>query len=317
MILVTGGAGFIGSNYLYKLHKLDPAQQIVCVDSLTYAANVNYIQPLIDCGFVRLETVDITNRYQLQFVFDTVRPDYVVHFAAETHVDNSIRDLNPFVSTNIVGTINLLAAALTVPRFKKFVHVSTDEVYGSLGPDDASFTETSATETNSPYSASKAASDNFVRAFFKTYGLPAVITNCSNNYGPNQHKEKFIPTVITNALARKPVPVYGTGSNIRDWLYVEDHCDAINLILEHGVPGERYNIGGGAEIANIDLVHRLLALLDRSTDLISFVEDRPGHDLRYSIDCSKISSLGYHPTHTFEQGLEKTIAWYKNNDSHS
>lgn len=317
MILVTGGAGFIGSNFLYKLYEQDPAHQVVCVDSLTYAANVNYIRPLINRGFVRLETVDITRKDQLQFVFDTVRPDYVVHFAAETHVDRSIHNLNPFVKTNIQGTINLLELSLTVPRFKKFVHVSTDEVYGSLDFDAPSSAETSAIETNSPYSASKAASDNFVRAFYKTHGLPAVITNCSNNYGPNQHREKFIPTVITNALANQSIPVYGAGSNVRDWLYVEDHCNALNLVLEQGVPGERYNIGGGQEVANIDLARKLLQLLSKPEDLLSFVTDRPGHDLRYSIDCAKIAKLGYCPQYTLEQGLEKTIEWYKTNDSHS
>ena len=315
MILVTGGAGFIGSNYLYKLYELDPSQRVLCVDSLTYASNYDYIKPLIDNGFVQLEVKNITSEIYVDYIFKIFKPEYVVHFAAESHVDNSIKDLNPFVNTNILGTINLLKGSLTVPNFKKFVHVSTDEVFGSLELDDEhSFVETSPIETNSPYSASKAASDNFVRAFYKTYGLPAVITNCSNNYGPNQHKEKFIPTVLNSIFQGKNIPVYGTGENVRDWLYVEDHCNALNLVLEKGVPGERYNIGGGEEISNIELVKKLLSLLGKDSGQIEFVKDRPGHDLRYSIDCTKIiNELGYAPAHTLDQGLEKTIEWYKNN----
>lgn len=315
MILVTGGAGFIGANYLYKLYEQDPTQKVICVDALTYASNFNYIKPLIDKGFVQLEVKDISLDIYVDYLFKIFKPEYVVHFAAETHVDNSIKDFKPFVTSNIVGTINLLNAALSVPNFKKFVHVSTDEVFGSLDLDsEQSFRETSPIETNSPYSASKAASDNFVRAFYRTYGLPTVITNCSNNYGPNQHREKFIPTILNNALEDKPIPVYGNGLNVRDWLYVEDHCDALNLVLEKGVPGERYNIGGGVEVNNITLAEKILSLLGKDHSLIEFVTDRPGHDLRYSIDCTKIvNNLGYSARHTLEQGLEKTIEWYKNN----
>lgn len=315
MILVTGGAGFIGANYLYKLYEQDPTQKVICVDALTYASNFNYIKPLIDKGFVHLEVKDISLDIYVDYLFKIFKPEYVVHFAAETHVDNSIKDFKPFVTSNIVGTINLLNAALSVPNFKKFVHVSTDEVFGSLDLDsEQSFRETSPIETNSPYSASKAASDNFVRAFYRTYGLPTVITNCSNNYGPNQHREKFIPTILNNALEDKPIPVYGNGLNVRDWLYVEDHCDALNLVLEKGVPGERYNIGGGVEVNNITLAKKILSLLGKDYSLIEFVTDRPGHDLRYSIDCTKIvNNLGYSARHTLEQGLEKTIEWYKNN----
>ncbi len=315
MILVTGGAGFIGSNYLYKLYELDPSQKVVCIDSLTYASNFLYIKPLIDKGFVHLEVKDITSEIYVDYIFNIFKPEYVVHFAAESHVDNSIKDLNPFVNTNILGTINLLKGALTVPNFKKFVHVSTDEVFGSLDLDDqTSFVETSPIQTNSPYSASKAASDNFVRAFYKTYGLPAVITNCSNNYGPNQHKEKFIPTILNSIFQGNHIPVYGTGKNVRDWLYVEDHCDALNLVLEKGLVGDRYNIGGGEEISNIKLAKKILNLLGKDDSWIDFVEDRPGHDLRYSIDCTKITNdLGYSPRYSLDQGLEKTIEWYKKN----
>lgn len=315
MILVTGGAGFIGGNYLYSLYNLDPSQKIICVDNLTYAANFEYIRPLVDKGFVEFIKQDITDNYSIAYIFSKYQPQYVVHFAAESHVDNSIKDLTPFVNTNIIGTINLLKAAGTVSQFKKFVHVSTDEVYGSLSLDDPnSFTEKSPIETNSPYSASKASSDNFVRAFYKTYNLPAVITNCSNNYGPNQHKEKFIPTILHSVFSNKKIPVYGRGENVRDWLFVQDHCDALNLILNKGVPGEKYNIGGGTEVTNLSLVKKILSVLDKDESLIQFVTDRPGHDLRYSIDCTKLTdSLGYHPKYNLELGLEKTIQWYKNN----
>jgi dTDP-glucose 4,6-dehydratase len=315
MILVTGGAGFIGGNYLYKLYEQDPSQKVLCVDNLTYASNYNYIKPLIDKGFVQLEVRDISSEVYTDYIFKAFNPEYVVHFAAESHVDNSINDFNPFIKTNIIGTANLLKSALAVPSLKKFVHVSTDEVYGSLALDDLrSFTETSPIETNSPYSASKAASDNFVRAFYKTYGLPAVITNCSNNYGPNQHREKFIPTILNSIFNEKNIPVYGNGENVRDWLYVEDHCDALNLVLEKGVPGEKYNIGGGEEISNLDLVKKILSKLGKDEMYIDFVKDRPGHDLRYSIDCSKITTeLGYKAKYTLDQGLSKTIEWYQKN----
>lgn len=315
MILVTGGAGFIGSNYIYALYNLDPTNKIICVDNLTYASNYSFIKPLIDKNVIIFEQQDITKADAVNLIFNKYKPQQVVHFAAESHVDNSIKDLTPFVNTNIIGTINLLKASLGIPNFKKFVHVSTDEVYGSLSLDDPnSFTEKSPIETNSPYSASKAASDNFVRAFYKTYGLPAVITNCSNNYGPNQHKEKFIPTILNSIFQNKKIPVYGRGENIRDWLYVKDHCNALNIILDKGIPGEKYNIGGGTEVTNLTLVKKILSMLDKDESFIEFVTDRPGHDLRYSIDCTKLTnSLGYKPKYNLEQGLEKTISWYKNN----
>lgn len=314
MILVTGGAGFIGANYLYKLYQQDPTQKIVCLDALTYASNYNYIKPLVDLGFVVFEEHDIRLPSLIEWAYNKYDPEYIVHFAAESHVDNSIDDYYPFITTNIVGTAALLNAARKLKHLKKFVHVSTDEVYGSLSLDDEQgFLETDPYETNSPYSASKAASDCFARAFYKTYDVPVVITNCSNNYGPNQHSEKLIPTIIRNANNNRPVPIYGTGVNVRDWLYVEDHCDAINMVLEKGRPGERYNIGGGVEMNNVDLAKMILTQLGKSHNLIEYVKDRAGHDLRYSIDCTKIErELGYKPRYTLEQGLEKTIEWYSN-----
>jgi len=313
MILVTGGAGFIGSNYLHRLCDQGYAGNIVCVDSLTYASNYRYIHPLVEGNSIKFEMKDITSKSDMYDIFNKYKPDAVVHFAAESHVDNSIKNYKPFIQTNILGTINLLELSLDLPNLKKFVHVSTDEVYGSLGLDeDRSFTELSHYETNSPYSASKAASDCFVRAFYKTYGLPAVITNCSNNYGPNQNREKFIPTILSNAFSNKKIPVYGTGENVRDWLFVQDHCDAINLVLEKGVPGEKYNIGGGEELSNIAIVKMLLDMLHKPHSLIDFVKDRAGHDLRYSINCNKIKDqLGYTPKFNLQSGLEKTIRWYK------
>jgi dTDP-glucose 4,6-dehydratase len=313
MILVTGGAGFIGSNYLHYLQHHWSDTPIVCLDVLTYAANYQHIKDLIDKKRIHFEFGDIANEEVVTRVFKKYNPNYIVHFAAESHVDNSIKNYRPFINSNILGTINLLQKSLDLLQIKKFVHISTDEVYGSLGLDESrSFTELSHYETNSPYSASKAASDCFVRAFYSTYGLPTVITNCSNNYGPNQNSEKFIPTIIKNAVKNKPVPIYGNGMNIRDWLYVSDHCQAIQLVLEKGMPGERYNIGGGTEITNLDLAKIILAKLNCSEDLISFVKDRPGHDLRYSIDDTKIrTTLGYQPRYSLDRGLDITIDYYQ------
>lgn len=312
MILVTGGAGFIGSNYLYYLFEQDPTERVVCVDILTYASNYNYIKPLVDSGFVIFEQQDITLPSIVEWLFHRYQPTQIVHFAAESHVDNSIKDFMPFVTTNIIGTINLLEAARKLPKLEKFVHISTDEVYGSLSlEDEQGFLETDAYQTNSPYSASKAASDCFARAFYKTFDVPVVITNCSNNYGPNQHTEKLIPTIIRKASNNEPIPVYGTGENVRDWLFVQDHCRAIELVRTNGRVGEKYNIGGGVEMSNIDLVKQILDMMGKSQDLITFVADRAGHDLRYSIDCSKIQQeLGYVPQTTLHEGLVKTIEWY-------
>lgn len=308
MILVTGGAGFIGSNYI--INNLD--KDIVCVDKLTYASNFDYIRSVHINKQIEFYAGDIKNKPCLEWIKQKYEITHIINFAAETHVDNSIENYEEFINTNILGTINLMQWALDLPNLEKFIHISTDEVYGSLDLDeDRSFTETSHYETNSPYSASKAASDCFVRAFYKTYGLPAIVTNCSNNYGPNQHSEKFIPTIIRSIKENKKIPVYGDGLNIRDWLYVGDHCNAINLVLEKGVIGEKYNIGGGEEVANIDLVKMILSACNKDENMIEYVKDRAGHDRRYSIDCSKIEhELGYKPQYTLEQGLEKTIGWY-------
>ncbi|CAB4133356.1 RfbB dTDP-D-glucose 4,6-dehydratase [uncultured Caudovirales phage] len=311
MIIVTGGAGFIGGNYLRSLKKMGH-KKVVCVDKLTYASNYEYIKDLVDEGFVEFRKKDITNYYDVEDVFMEFDPTYIVHFAAESHVDNSINNYIPFVHTNIMGTLNLLEQCRKLKNLKKFIHVSTDEVYGSLELDeDRSFNEKSHYETNSPYSASKAASDCFARAFYKTYGVPVIITNCSNNYGPNQHDEKLIPTIIRKALADEKIPVYGDGMNVRDWLYVDDHCNGINLVLKYGKVGEKYNIGGGQELPNIELVRILLKKLGKPESLIKFVKDRAGHDRKYSIDCSKIQKeLGYKPNYTLDEALDLTIDYY-------
>jgi dTDP-glucose 4,6-dehydratase len=312
MILVTGGAGFIGGNYLWSLFKLG-YDSVICVDKLTYASNLQYINPLIERGFVKLEPYDISDEELMKQVFKKYKPEYVVNFAAESHVDNSINSIQPFIDTNIIGTVNLLQCARNLSNLKKFIHISTDEVYGSLELDSKdSFNENTPYDPKNPYSATKAASDHLVNAFQNTYGLPTIITNCSNNYGPNQHKEKFIPTIINKALRNEKIPVYGDGLNVRDWLYVDDHCKGINLVLEKGIIGEKYNIGGGTELPNISVVRIILDMLNKSHDLIEFVKDRPGHDRRYSIDCSKIEKeLGYEPIFSFEDGLEKTIKGIK------
>jgi dTDP-glucose 4,6-dehydratase len=309
MIIVTGGAGFIGGNFLWYLYKNKITDRVVCIDNLTYASNIEYIQPLIDDGFVSFKETDIVDKKEIQNIFKGYNPTQIINFAAESHVDNSINDCMPFVKTNIVGTINLLQCSIDCKDLEKFIHVSTDEVYGALDLDDVfGFTEETIYRPNNPYSASKASSDHFVRAFHKTYGLPTVITNCSNNYGPNQNKEKFIPTIITKALKNEKIPVYGDGLYVRDWLYVEDHCFGIHRVMEDGIIGDKYNIGGGTELPNIEIVTTILEKLEKPKSLIEYVKDRPGHDRRYSIDCSKIErELGYKPRYTMEQGLELTI----------
>jgi dTDP-glucose 4,6-dehydratase len=314
MKLITGGAGFIGGNYLHYLYKKDPTDRVICVDSLTYASNYSYIKPLIDCGFVVFEQCNIADEYAISEVFKKYNPDQIVNFAAESHVDNSIFDFQPFVTTNILGTINLLQCARKNLKLKKFVHISTDEVFGSLELNDTnSFKETTAYKPNSPYSASKASSDHFVNVFRTTYELPTVITNCSNNYGPSQNKEKLIPKIIHNAINDINIPLYGDGLNIRDWLYVEDHCLGIDLVLQNGKIGESYNIGGGVELSNIDLIKMILKLLNKPESLIEYVDDRLGHDRKYSINCDKIQNeLGYFPRYTLEQGITMTLEWNKN-----
>ena len=325
-ILVTGGAGFIGSCYV-RAERRAGRFRVVNLDKLTYSGNLDNLDVLRGDPDHHFVHGDIGDRDLIRGLLAAHRPAAVVNFAAESHVDRSIHDPQPFIRTNVDATCALLAEVTAwlrdLPETERvafrFLHISTDEVYGSLHPDDPPFTERTAYAPNSPYSASKAASDHFVRAFHHTYGLPALITNCSNNYGPFQFPEKLIPLMILNALERKPLPVYGKGENIRDWLHVEDHCAAVSLVLEKGVPGETYAIGGRAERKNIDIVHAICAALDAEAPhpagpyaaLIQFVTDRPGHDLRYAIDCGRIErELGWKQNHTFEQGLLDTVRWY-------
>ena len=307
MIFVTGAAGFIGSNFIHHLKQQD-YNNIVILDKLTYAGSTDNLNP----HTLPIEIVDIADKKQLERVFQKYRPQFIFHFAAESHVDNSIEDATPFVDTNVTGTLNLLELSVMY-KVEKFHHISTDEVYGALGYDDPPFTEETPYNPQNPYSASKAASDHFVTAFGNTYGLPILLTNCSNNYGPRQNKEKLIPKTINNILEGKKIPVYAQGQNIRDWIYVEDHCQAILEVFNKGKVGEKYNIGGECEVANIDLVKTIIRLMGVSEDLIEFVDDRPGHDLRYAIDNAKIvETINWHPKHTLEEGLLKTIDWYKN-----
>ena len=307
MIFITGAAGFIGSNFVHYL-KSQGYDDIVVLDKLTYAASTDNLNP----HTFPIEIVDIADKKPLQRIFQKYRPRFVFHFAAESHVDNSIEDATPFVETNVTGTLNLLELSVMY-KVEKFHHISTDEVYGALEYDDPPFTEETPYNPQNPYSASKAASDHFVTAFGNTYGLPVVITNCSNNYGPRQNKEKLIPKTINNILEGKKIPVYAQGQNVRDWIYVEDHCKAILEVWYGGGVGHKYNIGGECEVKNIDLVKTIIRLMGASEDLIEFVDDRPGHDLRYAIDNAKIiQTLNWHPSHTLEEGLLKTINWYKN-----
>ena len=326
MLLVTGGAGFIGANFVLSTIAAT-GEAIVNLDKLTYAGDLKNLAALSGDARHVFVKGDIADRALVRRLLAEHRPRALVHFAAESHVDRSIDGPADFIQTNIVGTFSLLEEARAwwgaLPGGDKegfrFLHVSTDEVYGSLGPAAPAFSETNAYAPNSPYAASKAASDHLVRAYHHTYGLPVLTTNCSNNYGPRQYPEKLIPLMIANALAEKPLPVYGDGQNVRDWLYVLDHCEAVRLVLEQGRPGETYNIGGGGEKKNLDLVHTLCALLDearprrtgRYADLIAMVKDRPGHDRRYAIDASKIGrELGWRPKESFETGLRKTVDWY-------
>jgi dTDP-glucose 4,6-dehydratase len=320
-ILVTGGAGFIGSNFLNMFVPRHPEHSFVCFDKLTYAGNPLSLSDVEGAKNFRLEVADIAEADVVSRVFADFRPDVVVHFAAESHVDRSIHDPGEFVRTNVVGTLQLLNASRALWKggvTGRFHHVSTDEVYGSLR-DDGTFTEDSRYDPSSPYAASKASSDHLVRAFHRTYGLPVTITNCSNNYGPRQAPEKLIPLTILNALEGRDLPVYGTGKNCRDWLYVDDHCEAIWTVLERGQIGQTYNVGGNEERTNIDVVTTLCGLVAEQTGrpaadvlrLIRFVEDRPGHDWRYAIDASKLKrELGWEPTLRFSEGLARTLAWY-------
>ena len=307
MIFVTGAAGFIGSNFVHYL-KSNTYENIVILDKLTYAASTDNLNP----HTFPIEIIDIADKKKLERVFQKYRPRFIFHFAAESHVDNSIEDATPFVETNVTGTLNLLELSVMY-NVEKIHHISTDEVYGALGYDDPPFTEDTPYNPQNPYSASKAASDHFVTAFGNTYGLRILLTNCSNNYGPRQNKEKLIPKTINNILEGKKIPIYAQGQNIRDWIYVEDHCKAILEVWYGGGVGHKYNIGGECEVANIDLVKTIIRLMGASEDLIEFVDDRPGHDLRYAIDNAKIkNTVGFKPQHTLEEGLLKTIDWYKN-----
>ena len=311
-ILVTGGAGFIGSNFIFYLLAQHPDDRIVCLDKLTYAGNLSTLASVMDHPNFRFVKGDIVDRGLVFDLFREEKPDIAVNFAAESHVDRSIADPGVFLQTNILGTQTLLDACREF-GIARFHQVSTDEVYGDLPLDrpDLMFTEETPIHTSSPYSASKAAADLLVLAYHRTYGLPVSISRCSNNYGPYHFPEKLIPLMIINALHDKPLPVYGTGENVRDWLYVEDHCKAIDLILRKGRVGEVYNIGGHNEMRNIDIVRMIVKALGKSEALITFVADRKGHDQRYAIDPTKIhNELGWLPETGFEDGIGKTIAWY-------
>ncbi len=328
-ILVTGGAGFIGSNFIRYLLKDNSEFLVINLDALTYAGSQENLREVEDDSRYNFVKGHIADRELVLNLLRQHHIDTLVHFAAESHVDRSISNPGIFVETNVVGTQNLLDACRQVWLEEKFLpvdqvrfhHVSTDEVYGTLKPADPAFSETTAYSPNSPYAASKAASDHLVRAYFHTYGLPVTVTNCSNNYGPYQFPEKLIPLMIMNALEGKPLPVYGDGQQIRDWLYVEDHCEAIKLVIERGRVGETYNIGGQNQPPNIEIVHQLCALLDELSpsenlyqSLIKYVADRPGHDRRYAIDLTKINTeLGWEPRESVTTGLRKTVAWYLSN----
>jgi dTDP-glucose 4,6-dehydratase len=325
-IVITGGAGFIGSNFVHHWCENYPEDRVIVLDALTYAGNLNNLATLKDRKNFRFLQGDICDRALVDELFAGENIDTVAHFAAESHVDRSILGPGAFVQTNVVGTFTLLESfrqhwlSNHQPDNYRFLHVSTDEVYGSLGVDDPAFTETTPYAPNSPYSASKAGSDHLARAYFHTYGMPTIITNCSNNYGSYHFPEKLIPLMCINILLGKPLPVYGDGQNVRDWLYVRDHCQALDTVIHKGKAGETYNIGGNNEVKNIDLVRMLCDLMDElapdlpvnpAQNLITFVKDRPGHDRRYAIDASKIrTELGWQPQETVEGGLRKTIQWY-------
>jgi dTDP-glucose 4,6-dehydratase len=327
-VLVTGGCGFIGANFIRLLLTSQPEWQVINLDKLTYAGNLENLEDVADNPRYSFICDDICNQEQMDVLFREHAIDTVVHFAAESHVDRSITNPDAFIQTNVFGTFSLLEAARkawlisekkTVSQ-RRFLHVSTDEVYGSLG-ETGYFTEETAYDPRSPYSASKASSDHLVRSYYHTYGLPILITNCSNNYGPYQFPEKLIPLILNNALKGESLPVYGDGANIRDWLYVVDHCEAIVRVVEDGTVGQSYNIGGHNEKKNLEVVELLCTILDQKvgllpsgrprTELITFVKDRLGHDRRYAIDANKIADqLGWTPRYTFEQGIEKTVDWY-------
>ena len=316
-LLVTGGAGFIGSNFIFYMKKKHPDYNLLCVDKLTYAGNLATLAPVMEDPKFKFIRADIAGREAIYGIFEAERPDIVVNFAAESHVDRSIEDPAIFLKTNVMGTQVLLEASRKY-GISRYHQVSTDEVYGDLPLDrpDLFFTEQTPLHTSSPYSASKAAADLLCNAYHRTYGLPVTISRCSNNYGPYQFPEKLIPLMIANALADKPLPVYGQGLNVRDWLYVEDHCVAIDQILERGQVGQTYNVGGHNEMRNIDIVKLICRALGKPESLITYVTDRKGHDMRYAIDPTFIhEQLGWLPATKFSDGIQRTIEWYLNNRS--
>ncbi|PWN08064.1 dTDP-glucose 4,6-dehydratase [Rhodohalobacter mucosus] len=325
-LIVTGGAGFIGSNLILHIHDTYPDIEILNIDKLTYASDINFLSPLKNSRRYHFKKLDLTDRNRVKDVVKSWQPDGVFHLAAESHVDNSILGPEPFVLSNVVGTFNILEECRQLwfdevndNKVKRFLHVSTDEVYGTLD-DEGAFSEDTPYAPNSPYSATKAGSDMLVRSYYHTYGLNTVITNCSNNYGRHQHDEKLIPTVIRKALAHQPIPVYGKGDNVRDWLHVDDHCRALVTVFFEGAAGGHYNIGGENEWKNIELVRHICEILNREKgegpdgdykSLISFVTDRPGHDYRYSVDISKIKEeLNWAPSKNFDELLTQTVKWY-------
>ena len=316
-VLITGGAGFIGANFIFHMRNTHPDYDLVCVDKLTYAGNLETLAPVIEDPRFTFMKADIADRKAIYDIFEQEKPDVVVNFAAESHVDRSIENPSVFLETNVMGTQVLLDASRKY-GVKRYHQVSTDEVYGDLPLDrpDLFSTEQTPLHTSSPYSASKASADLLCNAYQRTYGMPITISRCSNNYGPYQFPEKLIPLMIANALADKPLPVYGEGINVRDWLYVEDHCRAIDLILEKGKVGQVYNIGGHNEMRNIDIVKKILAILGKPESLITYVTDRKGHDMRYAIDPTFIhNELGWLPETKFEDGIQKTVQWYLDNRS--
>ena len=314
-IIVTGGAGFIGGNFVHYMINKYPDYEIICLDKLTYAGNLETLEPVMDKKGFKFVKGDIADREFVYKLFEDEKPDIVVNFAAESHVDRSITDPGIFLQTNIIGT-GVLLDACRIYGIQRYHQVSTDEVYGDLPLDrpDLFFTETTPLHTSSPYSASKASADLLVLAYHRTFKIPVTISRCSNNYGPYHFPEKLIPLMIANCLNDKPLPVYGKGENVRDWLYVEDHCRAIDMIIHNGRVGEVYNIGGHNERTNLQVVETIINALGKSRDLIQYVTDRPGHDMRYAIDPTKIhDELGWEPTTKFDDGIKKTIDWYLNN----
>ena len=309
-MLVTGGLGFIGSNFIRYILSRYPECALVNLDLMTYAGNPANLKDIEDDPRYSFVRGDICDRECVTDVLERHQVDTIIHFAAESHVDRSISDAPVFVRTNVLGTHVLLEAA-RIQGIQRFIHVSTDEVYGSIPV--GSFAETDGLNPSSPYSASKAGSDLLARSYYLTFGLPVIVTRCTNNFGPYQYPEKLIPLFVTNLFEGRTVPVYGTGRNVRDWIYVIDHCRAIDCILTRGKPGEIYNIGSGNELTNLEITHRLLELTGRDTSQITFVQDRPGHDWRYSLDASKLRSMGWTPEYDFEAGLRETVAWYREN----